>query len=386
MRTMTMLASVLLLALGGVFGSVADVDANDGAWRLQGTDGKAHALADYRGKWVILEWVNFRCPQVRSLYRERGDAHQTLQQTARSRGMVWFAVNSAAPGQSGSLDLRQATSVLKANKAKPTAMLLDPKGLAGRQFKATLTPEVRVIDPNGRVVYSGAVESALVRQPDGTLTQRQYLNEVLQAVMAGQPAPFASVQAQGCKIPYAQVVGQSGPVAPDFSLRDTSGATRRLSEFRGRWVFLEWVNYDCPFVKKHYNASHRNMQRLQARARELGIVWLSICSSSPGRQGHMQPASVNARIRSLGATPSAYLLDPRGSVGRQYGAKHTPEFRIIDPQGRIRYTGGIDSIASMSARDVARARNYIALALQAIAGGQPIPVTTSRSYGCTVKY
>ena len=151
-------------------------------------------------------------------------------------------------------------------------------------------------------------------------------------------------------------------------------------------MILEWVNYDCPFVKKHYNSSHRNMQRLQARARELGMVWLSICSSAPGKQGHMQAGRVNSRMRQLGASPAAYLLDPRGSVGRQYGAKHTPEMRVIDPQGRIRYVGGIDSIASMNARDVARAKNYIALALQAIGGSQPIPVTTSRSYGCTVKY
>ena len=151
-------------------------------------------------------------------------------------------------------------------------------------------------------------------------------------------------------------------------------------------VILEWVNYDCPYVQKHYHSSHRSMQSLQARSAQHGIVWLSICSSAPGKQGYFSSGQANARMRRLGATPTAYLHDPSGAVGRSYGARTTPDMRVISPQGTIEYAGGIDSIRSARASDVGRAKNYVALALADIVARRPIAVKRSRPYGCTVKY
>ena len=211
MKTLRTLTSALVVAfVAALLGPAQPAEANDGAWRLQGTDGKTHALADHRGKWLVLEWVNFRCPQVRSLYRERGGAHQTLQESARARGIVWLAVNSSAPGQSGSLDLRQAVSVMKANKAKPTAMVLDPKGVAGRQFKVRLTPEVRVH-----------------RSKRSCRLQRR-----------GRESHHAPSRWHA----HAAPVPKRGPPGGDgragASLRKRAGARLRDSIFAGRWA--EW--------------------------------------------------------------------------------------------------------------------------------------------------
>ena len=164
------------------------------------------------------------------------------------------------------------------------------------------------------------------------------------------------------------------------------GIPRRLSAYRGKWVILEWVNYQCPYVQKHYHASHRNMQRLQARAAQNGIVWLSICSSARGKEGYFPPAQANARKQRLGASPAAYLQDPMGSVGRMYGARKTPDIRIISPQGTIEYAGGIDSIQSARAGDVKRAKNYVAMAISNIVSRKPIAIKKSQPYGCSVKY
>ena len=102
--------------------------------------------------------------------------------------------------------------------------------------------------------------------------------------------------------------------------------------------------------------------------------------------GYFLPAQAGSRAQRMGATPTAYLHDPLGSVGRSYGAKTTPDMRIISPQGTIEYAGGIDNIRSSRASDVSRAKNFVALALDDIAAGRPIAVQSSQPYGCSVKY
>ena len=172
--------------------------------------------------------------------------------------------------------------------------------------------------------------------------------------------------------------------APDFTAVDSNGKQHRLSDFKGKTVVLEWTNHDCPYVRKHYDSG--NMQALQKTATGKGIVWLSIISSAPGKQGHVSGAEANTLTSSRNASPTAVLLDERGEIGRLYGAKTTPHMYIIDAGGKLVYMGGIDSIPSTDTNDIARATNYVDVALKALSSGQPIEDAVTRPYGCSVKY
>lgn len=175
-----------------------------------------------------------------------------------------------------------------------------------------------------------------------------------------------------------------GAAAPDFSATDSRGRTRRLAEFRGKTVVLEWTNADCPYTRKHYTSG--NMQSLQALANEHGVIWLSIISSAPGKQGYVDGAQADALTRSRHALPSAVLLDPSGTVGRLYHAKTTPHMFVIDAQGDLRYMGGIDSIATADTADIAKAEPYLKEALLAVVDDKPVAHPVTRPYGCSVKY
>lgn len=179
----------------------------------------------------------------------------------------------------------------------------------------------------------------------------------------------------------AAIVGQA---APDFVATDSKGGQKALSSYRGKFVVLEWVNYECPFVAKHYGSG--NMQKLQKAYTAKGVVWLSINSSAPGKQGHFAPEKINALLIEKGAAPTAYLLDPEGKVGRSYGARTTPHMFIVDAAGALVYAGGIDDKPSTDKADIATARNHVQAALDEALGGKPVTVSTSPSYGCSVKY
>ncbi len=185
---------------------------------------------------------------------------------------------------------------------------------------------------------------------------------------------------------FAQQQGaRPGAEAPDFSLRCLQGNEHTLRQFRGRWVVLEWTNYDCPFVRKFYSGGH--MQRWQ---REVGgredSVWLTICSSAPGQQGHFDAETWARRNTEWNVAPTALLLDPDGRVGRAYGATHTPHMYVIDPEGTLVYMGAIDSIRSANPADIERAENYVLRALENARAGRPVEPAQTRAYGCTVKY
>ena len=179
----------------------------------------------------------------------------------------------------------------------------------------------------------------------------------------------------------AAVVGQA---APDFTLVDSQGQKHALSSFKGRTVVLEWINYDCPFVQKHYNSG--NMQKLQKDYTAKGIVWLAINSSNKGKQGNFPPAEIDARSKKHGAAFTAYLIDEDGTVGRAYGAKTTPHMYVIDPKGTLVYAGGIDDKPSTDLADIATAKNFVRAALDETLAGKPVTTTSSQSYGCSVKY
>ena len=175
-----------------------------------------------------------------------------------------------------------------------------------------------------------------------------------------------------------------GKPAPNFQLADNKGDEHSLSEYKGKYVVLEWVNYQCPFVGKHYRSG--NMQALQKEYTGKGVVWLSICSSAPGREGYFEGKELAERIQSMKAVPTAYLVDAKGEVGQSYGAKATPTMVVIDPSGMLLYEGGIDDIASTNVEDIPRAHNFVREVLDAALAGKSAPVSSSRAYGCSVKY
>ena len=172
--------------------------------------------------------------------------------------------------------------------------------------------------------------------------------------------------------------------APDFTATTASGKTVKLSDFKGKKVVLEWTNADCPFVKKHYSSD--NMQSLQKKYTQDGVVWLSVISSAKGKQGNVSAAEANKLTHSRSAAPSEVLLDESGSIGKMYSAKTTPHMYIIDEQGMLRYMGAIDSVRSTNAGDIPKSVNYVDKAMAELASGKPVSEPITQAYGCSVKY
>ena len=175
-----------------------------------------------------------------------------------------------------------------------------------------------------------------------------------------------------------------GNSAPDFSATDAKGKSHSLSQYKGKYVVLEWFNADCPFVKKHYGPG--NMQKLQQEATGKGAVWLTVNSSASGMEGHLSPETANKTWSDLKMNSTALLLDSDGKVGKAYGAKNTPHMFIINPEGKLIYQGAIDSKASPKAEDIPSSTNYVKVALDESMSGKPVSNASTKPYGCSVKY
>ncbi len=197
----------------------------------------------------------------------------------------------------------------------------------------------------------------------------------------------APVQAQTA-LPGAPAAAEAGPTvgkpAPAFSLKDWDGKTRKLSDYKGKIVVLEWFNHGCPFVKKHYDTN--NMQDLQKKYTAKNVVWLSICSSAEGKQGYCTPEEHKKMFKEKGAAPTAVLIDSEGSVGHEYGAKTTPDMFVIDGKGTLVYAGAIDDQRTPDKESVKTAKNYVAEALDETIAKKPVAISLTKSYGCSVKY
>ncbi len=177
---------------------------------------------------------------------------------------------------------------------------------------------------------------------------------------------------------------QIGRAAPDFEAKDSKGASRHLSEFRGKPVVLEWTNAECPYTAKHYASG--NMQSAQNLAQKNGVVWLSIISSAPGKQGFVNGPAADALTQSRGAAPTAVLLDSSGTVGRLYHARTTPHMFVVGKDGTLQYMGGIDSIATADVQDIPKAEPYLKEAMLAVVEGKPVAHAVTKPYGCSIKY
>lgn len=206
------------------------------------------------------------------------------------------------------------------------------------------------------------------------LPRRMFLGAAIAAALAG-PLCMHAAMAAGPQV---------GKPAPLFTGTDADGRTVRLEDYRGKTVVLEWTNHDCPFVMKHYGG--QAMQALQKKWTEAGIVWLSVISSAPGEQGAVDGQAANRLTQTRGASPTAVILDPSGTIGRAYAARTTPHMFIVSGDGTLLFQGGIDDKPSANLDDLKTAKNYVDLALTEIAAGKPVSVRTAKPYGCTVKY
>jgi peroxiredoxin len=182
----------------------------------------------------------------------------------------------------------------------------------------------------------------------------------------------------------AHAAPEIGKPAPDFTLKDLEGKEHKLSDLKGKVVVLEWVNYGCPFVKKHYES--KNMQNLQKEATADGVVWLAICSSAPGAQGNETPDTGAKLTKEYGSNATAYLVDEEGTVGKLYEAKTTPEMFVIDKEGILVYAGAIDDQPTPNPDSINGAKNHVKAALADLAAGKPVATPKTKPYGCSVKY
>ena len=175
-----------------------------------------------------------------------------------------------------------------------------------------------------------------------------------------------------------------GEAAPEFTGTASNGKTMRLADFRGKYVVLEWHNNGCPYVGKHYKSG--NMQRLQKEWTDRGVIWLTVLSSAPGKQGYVTAGEENEYLAKMQASPTAALLDPTGEIGHLYDAKTSPQMVVIDPKGILIYSGAIDDKPTTDLQDVSTATNYVSQALEESMAGKQVQVSTTRPYGCSVKY
>lgn len=181
----------------------------------------------------------------------------------------------------------------------------------------------------------------------------------------------------GCSLSAADM-------AKAFKVLDSTGTEQSLALYKGKVVVLEFLNLKCPFVKKHYGSN--NMQDLQKKYVDQGVIWLSVCSSAKGNQGYLTNDHINKAITQQGLASTAYIADPDGTLGKSYGAKTTPHMFVIDANGFLAYQGAIDSVKSTKAADIAGATNYVSQALDELLSGKPVSLAKTKSYGCSVKY
>jgi len=182
----------------------------------------------------------------------------------------------------------------------------------------------------------------------------------------------------------AMAAPKAGDVAPDFTATDSNGKAHKLSDYKGKFVVLEWTNSGCPFTRKHYLSG--NMQNLQKQWTAKGVVWLTVLSSAPGKEGYMTAEQENSYLKDKNATPTAALMDPAGNLGHLYGAKATPHMFVIDPKGKIVYNGAIDDHPSSDQGDIPGAKNFVSTALGEAMSGKAVTTASTEAYGCSVKY
>lgn len=195
---------------------------------------------------------------------------------------------------------------------------------------------------------------------------------------------LTSIVAAGMTCGLASAL-EPGDTAPEFKLPSAEGDEVSLADYKGKVVVLEWTNYGCPFVKKHYHDSG-NMPSLQEKYKAKDVVWLVINSAHEGHGTYLNPEAFVAGAEKAGSKATAHLIDASGTVGTAYGAKTTPHMYVIDKEGKLAYMGGIDDKSSTKAADIEGATNYVSAALDAVLAGKEVATPKAKPYGCSVKY
>jgi peroxiredoxin len=204
MKSLPFLASVAALAIALAPASAhAQAVVGSQAPNFTSTDshGQSHSLNEYRGKYVVLEWHNHDCPYTRKHYVSGN--MEALQKEWTKKGVVWFTVISSAPGQQGYVTDAEENEYLAKMHAEPTAVLMDPQGKLGHLFDAKTTPEMYVIDPEGKLIYEGAIDNRPTPEISDIKGADNYLNDALSEAMAGKPVAHAYTRSYGCSVKYA---------------------------------------------------------------------------------------------------------------------------------------------------------------------------------------
>ncbi|MCG3181245.1 MAG: Thiol-disulfide oxidoreductase ResA [Phycisphaerae bacterium] len=317
--------------------------------------GQPHRLSDYRGKTVVLEWVNWGCPFIQR-HLAAGTA-QALVEKYKDKNVVWLAINSTR--NSTAAENKATADKFKLNYA----VLDDHRGRVGRMFAARHTPDVRIIDAKGVLAYTGGLDN----DPKGDMSDRvNYVDLALTALTGGQSVAVPETKAYGCGVHY-QPVGQ-------FTLADQAGKSVSLTDYAGKVVVLEWTNWDCPFVQAHLRAE--TTSKLAAKYAGQGVVWLMVNSTNYATADANKAAVEKFHLPTV-------LDDHAGEVGRLYGARTTPDVFVLDANGAIAYEGAIDD-NPMGRKD--KSTNYVAQALDELLGDKGVSVKETRPYGCSVKY
>jgi peroxiredoxin len=175
-----------------------------------------------------------------------------------------------------------------------------------------------------------------------------------------------------------------GQPAPDFAVPDVQGKNVKLSDYRGKWVVLEWTNPECPYVQRHYNSG--NMPELQKEFGKKDVVWLTVNSTNQSSSEFKTPQQMTKWMGEKGGSPRATLIDKDSKVGKLYDARTTPHMYVVDPQGKLIYAGAIDDKRWASAETTRQAKNHVRAALGEAMAGKPVTVAATSPYGCTVKY
>jgi peroxiredoxin len=203
MMTKTILTALSSILAASVF--AADSPAVGTAapdFSLTDTKGKTHSLTDYKGKYVVLEWFNPECPFVKKHY---GSGNmQKLQQDFTSKGVVWLTIDSNAPGFDGNVTPEQASNIITSWKTHQTAFLLDPEGKAGRSYGAKNTPDMFVINPEGKIVYEGAIDNKPTPNPADIPNSTNYVKIALDESISGKPVSNPNTRPYGCSVKYSR--------------------------------------------------------------------------------------------------------------------------------------------------------------------------------------
>ncbi len=192
---------LLLAAAAGLASAAAVVGQPAPAFTATDTSGKAVSLADFKGKHVVLEWVNPGCPFVQKHYSSAN--MQATQKAATGNGVVWLTLNSTATDAGDYKAPGEMAAWMQQQKAAASATLMDADGKVGRAYGARTTPHMYIVDPAGKLVYAGAIDSRPTANPAHVKDATNHVNVALAEALAGKPVTTASTQPYGCSIKYA---------------------------------------------------------------------------------------------------------------------------------------------------------------------------------------